>query len=160
MDLAFHNVNSPRASFYFPETSFPWFCNGPWVCHGLTINCDPHRPTWTYKQIIACLVENELQKDFIYIPLFHRVTFLRNKFESLTYLFIRGSSVASSICQEGQSERNFPMFAFSSRFFLFFPDFSWFFPDFSWFFPRFLANFSLSGVALCPPCHPYGYATD
>ena len=62
------------------------------------------------------------------------------------------SSVASPICQEGQSERNFPIFAFSSRFFLFFPDFSWFFRDFS----RFLANFSLSGVALC---HPNGYAT-
>ena len=40
------------------------------------------------------------------------------------------SSVASPICQEGQSERNFPIFAFSSWFFLFFPDFSWFFPSF------------------------------
>ena len=37
------------------------------------------------------------------------------------------SSVASPICQEGQSERNFPIFAFSSRFFL---NFSQFFPDF------------------------------
>ena len=52
------------------------------------------------------------------------------------------SSVASPICQEGQSERTFPIFAFSSRFFLFFPDFSWFSPIFG--------NFSLSGVALCP----------
>ena len=75
------------------------------------------------------------------------------------------SSVASPISQEGQSERNFPVFAVSSRFFLFFSRFvlilSWlflFFPDFSRF-PRFLANFSLSGVALCPPCHPRGYAT-
>ena len=67
-------------------------------------------------------------------------------------------SVASPICQEGQRERNFPIFAFSSRFFLFFPDFSWFSPDFSWFFPIF-GKFSLSGVALCPPCHPNGYAT-
>ena len=33
------------------------------------------------------------------------------------------SSVASPICQEGQSERNFPIFAFSSRIFLFFPEF-------------------------------------
>ena len=40
------------------------------------------------------------------------------------------SSVANPICQEGQSERTFPIFAFSSRFFLFFPGFSWFFPDF------------------------------
>ena len=43
------------------------------------------------------------------------------------------SSVASPVCQEGQSERTFPIFAFSSRFVLFFHDFSWFpplFPDF------------------------------
>ena len=65
------------------------------------------------------------------------------------------SSVARPVCQEGQSERTFPIFAFSSRFFLFFPDFSWFFPSFS----RFLANFSLSGVALCPPWPLSGYAT-
>ena len=32
-----------------------------------------------------------------------------------------------------------------------------FLPDFSS--SRFLANFSLSGVALCPPCTPSGYAT-
>ena len=48
------------------------------------------------------------------------------------------SSVASPICQEGQSERNFPIFAFSSRFFLFFP----IFPDFSWIFPDFFPIFS------------------
>ena len=54
---------------------------------------------------------------------------------------LNGSSVASPICQEGQSERNFPIFAFSSRFFLFFPNFSWFFPDFSWFSPRFFPDF-------------------
>ena len=58
------------------------------------------------------------------------------------------SSVASPICQEGQSERILPIFAFSShfsscsRFFLIFPSF----PDFS----RYLANFSLSRGALCP----------
>ena len=40
------------------------------------------------------------------------------------------SSIASPICQEGQSERTFPIFAFSSRFFLFFPDFFPLFPDF------------------------------
>ena len=37
-------------------------------------------------------------------------------------------SLASSICQEGQSERTFPIFAFFFRFFLSLPDFSWFFP--------------------------------
>ena len=37
------------------------------------------------------------------------------------------SSVASPIWQEGQSERTFPIFAFSSWIFLFFPNF---FPDF------------------------------
>ena len=76
---------------------------------------------------------------------------------------VRTGSVASPFCQEGQSERIFPIFAFSSRFFLFFPDFSSFFlifplfPRFSPDFSRFLANFSLSGVALCPPCHYTGY---
>ena len=54
----------------------------------------------------------------------------------------KDSSVASPICQEGQSEKTFPIFAFSSRFFLFFPD--------VFLRSRFLANFSLSGVALCP----------
>ena len=56
------------------------------------------------------------------------------------------SSIASPICQEGQSERTFPILAF-------FPDFSsfpWFFPDFSSLFPdfpsfsQFLTIFSLS----------------
>ena len=81
--------------------------------------------------------------------------------QPLYYLLCR--SVASPICQEEQSERNFPVLAFSSRFVLFFPGF--FFPDFPRFFlilfsfSRFLANFSLSEVALCPPCHPSGYAT-
>ena len=62
------------------------------------------------------------------------------------------SSVASSICQEGQSERNFPISAFlpdfSSVFSRFFLIFSLFFPNFG--------KFLLSGVALC---HPSGYAT-
>ena len=47
---------------------------------------------------------------------------------------IGGSSVSSPICQEGQSERNFPDFCF---FFPVFSLFSWIFPDFSWFFPDF-----------------------
>ena len=60
------------------------------------------------------------------------------------------SSVASLICQEGQSERNFPIFAFSSRFFWFFPDF---FPGFSWFFPDFWQIFAVRGGTL-PPLPP------
>ena len=42
------------------------------------------------------------------------------------------SSIASPICQEGQSERTFPIFAFSCNcsFFPIFPDFPLFFPDF------------------------------
>ena len=54
-----------------------------------------------------------------------------------------GSSVASPICQEGQSERTFPIFAFSSRFFLFFPDFS----------PIFGKFFAVRGGTL-PPLTP------
>ena len=66
------------------------------------------------------------------------------------------SSVAAPICQEGHSERTFPILAFSSRFFLFFATFSGFFPSFS----RFLTIFSLSRGTLCPPCPYTGYATD
>ena len=62
------------------------------------------------------------------------------------------SSVASPICQEGQSERTFPIFAFSSQFFLFFPNF----PDF---FLNFGNFFAVRDGTLPPPCHPIGYAT-
>ena len=48
----------------------------------------------------------------------------------------QSSSIASP-CQEGQNERTFPIFAFSSAFFLFILIFSWFFPSFS----RFLTFF-------------------
>ena len=70
----------------------------------------------------------------------------------LTLLRVGISSVASPICQEAQSEKSFPIVAFSSRFVLFFP-------DFSWFFSRFLANFHCQGWHSAPPCHPSGYAT-
>ena len=53
----------------------------------------------------------------------------------------QASSVASSICQEGQSERTFPIFAFSSWFFLFFP-------------PRFLAFFRCQGWHPAPVATP------
>ena len=49
------------------------------------------------------------------------------------------SNVASPICQEGQSERTFLIFAFCSWFFIFFLIFSWF-----------LANFLLSRAAPLP----------
>ena len=63
-------------------------------------------------------------------------------------------NIRTPICQEGQSERTFPIFAYSSWFFLLFSWFSWFFP-----LSQFLANFLLSGVALRPPCVLSGYAT-
>ena len=58
-------------------------------------------------------------------------------------------SVASPICQEGQSERTFPNFPLFLIFPLFFPLFPDFLP-FSWF----LAIFSLSRGALCLPLDP------
>ena len=58
------------------------------------------------------------------------------------------SSVASPICQERQNEEK------SSRFLPFLPDFSSFFPRFFLIFSRYLANFSLSGVVLCPRTLP------
>ena len=67
-------------------------------------------------------------------------------------LFARCSSIASPICQEGQSSRTFLNFAFSSWFFLctdFFPP-SDFFP-----LSHFLANFSLLRGPFCPPLPPY-----
>ena len=57
--------------------------------------------------------------------------------------FIVCSSEASHICQEGQSERTFPIFAFYSRFFFFFPDF----------FPIFGKFFTVRGGTL-PPLDP------
>ena len=76
------------------------------------------------------------------------------------------SSVASRICQEGQSERTFPILASFPRFFLFSPIFSsfsqFFFlfflssPDF---FPIFDNFFTVKGGTL-PPCPYTGYATE
>ena len=63
-----------------------------------------------------------------------------------------GSGVASPLCQEGQGEGTFPIFAFSSWFFLFhrfFPPFP-IFPDFPLFFLIF-GNFLLSGGGTLPP---------
>ena len=59
----------------------------------------------------------------------------------------RGSSVASPICQEGQSERTFPIFPLFLIFSLFFPDFWQVFFFFFFFFFSFLA---VKGVTLPP----------
>ena len=60
------------------------------------------------------------------------------------------SDVASSFCQEGQSERTFPIFAFSSRFFFFFTlIFLWFPPLFLPIFGKF---FAVRGHSA--PCSP------
>ena len=87
---------------------------------------------------------------------FHEYAKFVNKWKSTVYTWLISSyspsklgifysSVASPICQEGQSERTFPISTFSSRFFLFF---------LSLIFSLFLVNFMLSGVALCPPWPP------
>ena len=70
---------------------------------------------------------------------------------NILVLYCRRSSVASPICQEGQSERTFPILAFSSRYFLF----SQFFLTFSRFFPsssRFLTIFFAVKGGTLPPC--------
>ena len=67
------------------------------------------------------------------------------------------SSVASPICQEGQSEKTFPILTFSSRFFSF-SRFSVIFPLFSPLFPDFDNFFAVKGATL-PPCPYTGYAT-
>ena len=69
------------------------------------------------------------------------VKLLLGCFQSIRSLKDVSSSVASPICEEGQSKRIFPILAFSSRFFL---DFSSLLPDFFPSFPRFLTFFSLS----------------
>ena len=66
---------------------------------------------------------------------------------------IKCSSVASPICQEGQSEITFSLFAFSSQFFVFFPDFSSFFPDFP-LFPLIFWNFFAVRGGTLPPFDP------
>ena len=78
------------------------------------------------------------------------------RIEEYTVGVLHTSSVASPICQEGQSERTFPIFAFSSRFSSFFPDFCLFFPIFL-FFPRFFPIFGKffavrGGILPPPPC--------
>ena len=85
----------------------------------------------------------ETKKTFITSLFMKMHWLLRQADSSLTY-----SSVGSPICQKGQSERIFPIFAFSSRFFLFFPtlrDFPPLFLDFWHFF------FAVRGGTL-PPC--------
>ena len=64
-------------------------------------------------------------------------------------------SVANHICQEGQSERTFPIFAFSSRFFLSFPIFP--VDCFRLLFPDFWQIFRCQGW-YSAPWTPSGYA--
>ena len=66
------------------------------------------------------------------------------------------SSIASPICQEGQSEKTFPIFPLFLNFFPLFSNFSWFSPSFSWF----LAIFFCCQGGTLPPLTPSGYATD
>ena len=76
-------------------------------------------------------------------PWWTHFSFFHNKSSCLLELW--SSSLASPICQEGQSERTFPIFPF-------FPDFTSF-PAFSWFSPsisQFLAILLLSRGAICP----------
>ena len=80
---------------------------------------------------------------FIFSPVLHFTQILSCFF--LVFLF---SPVASSICQEGQSERTFLIFPLFLYFF-------WFSPSFSWFLAIFLA---VKG-ALYPPWLPSGNAT-
>ena len=67
--------------------------------------------------------------------------FLMFSVEFKNPLAAQGSSVASPICQEGKSERTFPVFASSCPFFFFFPLFHDFFLIFSNFLPLFLLIF-------------------
>ena len=71
----------------------------------------------------------------------------RHNFPPTSQNFPLHSSVASPICQEGQSETTFPIFAFSSRFFLFFPEF---FPSF----PNFWQVFRCQGWHSASPLPP------
>ena len=74
-------------------------------------------------------------------------------------------SVASPICQEGQSARTILIFAFSSQFFLLFPiffSFSRFFSDFPPLFPNFWPIFCWGALCLMAmtPLLPGGYAIE
>ena len=96
---------------------------------------------WMQKNVIAKAGETRGSRTalFMYTAYCHLsepINFLLGPVQWITMLdTLTCSSVTSPISQEGQSERNFPIFAFSSRFFLiFFPDFSWFFPSFWHFF--------------------------
>ena len=144
------------------------------ICNSLTINCirypalslvhwgsmDPlrkHFPTGILKIILILYIFTLITaifqwKNIKYLYRFQMAAkwpiFILRHFE------FRGkfSSVASPICQEGQSERTFPILAFSSRFILFvtiFPNFCSLFSRFLPLFPDF-DKFPLSRGALCP----------
>ena len=120
--LADAAVASSGTCHCYPEWhSFPVYWKGCRRCHCCHYCHHYHHHLWWHphpkfvkkhpkRQVHTCQCENPFQ-----------VT----SFELWCWLWI--SSIASPICQEGQSERNLPIFAFSSPFFLFF---SWFFSDF------------------------------
>ena len=96
---------------------------------------------------IHCVRQQVWNCCCIFICHLHIYFYLKMMHCGGTICFTVCSSVASPICQEGQSERTFPIFAFSSRFFLCFPDFSLFFPIFCKF-------FAVRGGTLPPPLTP------
>ena len=88
-----------------------------------------------YHPKILSLTNNHLSSDSLTLSYGHQ-------------LQTAASSVASPICQKGQSERTFPLFHFLPLF-----------PDFLPLFPNFWQFFCCQG-AHCPPWPPSGYATD
>ena len=71
------------------------------------------------------------------------------RFCTYRHFYAEISSAASPTCQEGQSEKTFPIFVFSSRFLLFSPDFFLIF-----FFPIFGNFFAVTGGTLSPLAPP------
>ena len=96
--------------------------------------------------------KNQSKKLYIFSLLCIAIKITNNNWKQTMRLF---SSVASPICQDGQSERIFPIFPFSSRFFLFLLIFS---PIFSLFIPIF-GNFFAVRRGILPPWPPDGYST-
>ena len=90
-----------------------------------------------FSRVMKIVIRIHSSKTKLHIRLFHHRLHTNVFLDRIIISTLRVSSVATPICQEGQSERTFPIFAFSR--------FS------SSLFSQFLANFSLSGGTL-PPC--------
>ena len=104
---------------------------------GVTLSC----PFWKWDTVACCSVKSKHRLSGNYLL---RVTNLPiSSLKGVLHLKIsmfcaQSSSIASPICQEGQSERTFPILAFSSWFFLVYLIFS---SLFSQFFPLFFLIF-------------------